>query len=190
MGMKTAGFVLVGGRSSRMGRDKARLLVGERFLVQRVAATVGSVTDHVTLVGPLESYSTLGFPCIADLRPGLGPLAGLEAALAGNTGASDTLNLVVGCDMPDLQAPWLEQLLALMQSSNTLCVVAKDSSGKTHPLCAVYRSACLPFIRQALDSGRLRMLDLLATLQAVEAPVDGVINNVNTPQEWAAWQSQ
>ena len=79
--MQAAGFVLVGGQSSRMGRDKARLRIGSGLLVEDVAGKLASCTASVTLVGPPERYADLPFECLPDLRPGLGPLAGIEAAL-------------------------------------------------------------------------------------------------------------
>lgn len=188
--MKTLGFVLVGGQSSRMGRDKARLLIGSQLLVQEVGQTILEVAETVSFIGPPGAYADLGFECLADLRPGLGPLAGLETALiSSRTRVPDAFNLVVGCDMPGLQAGWLEQLLIVARASGALCVAAKDTQGKTHPLCAVYRTGCLPFIQEALDADRLRLLDLLAALNAVELPLDAVIPNINTPEQWAAWRS-
>jgi molybdenum cofactor guanylyltransferase len=120
------------------------------------------------------------------LRPGQGPLAGLEAALASGHGE---LNLIVGCDTPDIPSADLSRLLAVAGQTGALCTVAKDACGRTHPLCAVYRSSALPFVRAALDAGRLRLLDLVEELKAVEVRIDSVLSNLNTPEQWAAWQA-
>jgi molybdopterin-guanine dinucleotide biosynthesis protein A len=184
--MKAAGFVLTGGQSSRMGQDKARLLVGSRYLVEHIAQTVLQITNDVILVGRPETFADLGMKCVPDLRAGCGPLAGIETALVSSR---TDLNIVVGCDMPGLQAHWLALLLDTARDTGALCVATKDAAGKTHPLCAVYRTACLPFVQEALDARRLRLVDLLASLDAVEMPVDGVIANVNTPEQWAGWQA-
>ena len=66
------------------------------------------------------------------------------------------------------------------------CVVTKDAAGKIHPLCAVYRSDCLPLVRRALDAGRLKLVDLIEDLQALEICTADVIANLNTPEELAA----
>ena len=79
--MSREGFVLAGGRSSRMGRDKAFLPWESRFLVQHVTDQVALAAGNVALIGDQERYSALRLDCFADLRPGLGPLAGIEAAL-------------------------------------------------------------------------------------------------------------
>ena len=188
--MKVAGFVLAGGQSSRMGQNKARLPVDSRYLVEKIAETVLQVTDTVVLVGQPDLFTDLAIKCLPDMRSGFGPMAGLEAALmSAQSEPGDVLNVVVGCDMPGVRACWLEGLLKTAQDTGALCVAAKDAAGKTHPLCAVYQTACLPFIQQALDARRLRLTDLLASVNALELPIGEVIANVNTPGEWAAWQA-
>ena len=184
---RTAGFVLVGGRSSRMGTEKARLKVGTEFLVETVARKVAEAAGTVTLVGNPEAFLDLPFACVPDTRPGLGPIAGLEAALA--TGQAE-LNLVTGCDMPDLRASDLTRLLAEAESNTALCTLARDRRDRSHPLCAVYRREALPVVRAALDAGRLRLLALVEELRAVEVRIDSVLSNLNTPEQWAAWQAE
>jgi molybdopterin-guanine dinucleotide biosynthesis protein A len=181
--MQAAGFVLVGGRSSRMGRDKARLHIGPGLLVEDIAATVANAATRVTLVGPPERYVDLPFECLADLRPQCGPLAGIETALAADYGE---LNLITGCDMPDLAPEWLRELVFTARRTRALCVVTRDGAGKIHPLCAVYRRECLPLVRQAIDAGKLKLLDFLKELAAVEVHTPAVIGNLNTPQQLAA----
>lgn len=185
--MHAAGFVLVGGLSTRMGRDKALLSAGLQPLAAQVAAKVAAVAGNVALVGEPERYRHLGFDCFTDRRPGTGPLGGIEAALASRRGE---LNLIVACDMPGLDAGLLRTLLWQAEGTGALCVVARDGSGVIHPLCAVYRSACLPLIERALDAGRLRLMDIIAELDASFCDIDGTIWNVNTPQEWGAWREQ
>src|SRR4051794_13836057 len=92
-----SGWVLAGGRSSRMGRDKALLDLGSGPLAAQVAGLIAQTCGSATLVGDPARYADLGFPIIPDNAPGLGPLSGIEAALAAT--ASDW-NLIVACDMP------------------------------------------------------------------------------------------
>jgi len=183
----TAGFVLVGGRSSRMGKEKARLKVNADFLVEVVARKVAATAGNVTLVGNPEGFADLPFACVPDIRPGLGPVAGLEAALA--TGRAE-LNLVTGCDMPDLRPSDLTRLLAEAANTTALCTLVRDQRERRQPLCAVYRSEALPVVRAALDAGRLRLLSLVEELRAVEVRIDSVLSNLNTPEQWAAWQAE
>ncbi len=185
--MHAAGFVLAGGLSTRMGQDKALLPAGSLTFVADVAAKVARAAGSVALVGKPERYSSLGLDCIADLRPDLGPLGGVEAALGSGRG---DLNLIVACDMPGLEAGMLRDLLRQAESVTAPCIVTRDRSGAIHPLCAVYRSVCLPVIQQALDARRLRLMDIIDELRAELFNVDGLIWNVNTPQEWSAWRER
>jgi molybdopterin-guanine dinucleotide biosynthesis protein A len=184
--MRAAGFVLVGGQSSRMGQNKARLKVDSRLLVEVIAAKLQEVTGRVTLIGNPAAFGDLPFDCFPDLRPGLGPLGGLETALSSSHA---DFNVIVGCDMPGIPAAALAHLLAVSQQSGALCTMALDSEKRRHPLCAVYRVACLPFVRDALDAGRLRLLDLVEELRAAEVAIDLVLENLNTPEEFAEWRA-
>jgi molybdopterin-guanine dinucleotide biosynthesis protein A len=184
--MRVAGFVLVGGRSSRMGCDKARLRVDSRLLVEVVAGKVAEVAEGVTLIGEPRAFHDLPYACWADLRPGLGPLAGLETALSGGHAE---FNVVASCDIPGIQTGDLKRLLQVCWETQALCALARDPSGRKHPLCAVYRRECLPSVSAALNAGRLRLWELVEELKAVEVRIDSVLRNLNTPEDWAAWQA-
>jgi len=181
--MTTAGFVLVGGRSRRMGRDKALLPCDSGVLAQHVAAKAASIAGSVALIGDPDRYSHLGIDCLADLRTGFGPLAGLETALHSRRAE---YNLVLACDMPDLSADHLKHLLHTAVETSVNCVVTRDEDGRTHPLCAVYRDSCLPVISKALDEGRLKLLDLVAELGAAFVSAQSPIRNINTAEDWEA----
>jgi molybdopterin-guanine dinucleotide biosynthesis protein A len=170
-----------------MGRDKARLPINSHLLVEDVAAKVGFVSQSVALVGEWRHYRDLPFEFVDDLRPSLGPLAGLEAALASSRGE---LNLIVACDMPNLQVEWLRNLVTTAMEFDGDCVLCRDAAGAIHPLCGVWRQQCLPYVRAALDRGQLRVLDLVQELKRDYLPVDELIHNVNTPDEWEAWCSR
>ncbi|HEX4810283.1 MAG TPA: molybdenum cofactor guanylyltransferase [Bryobacteraceae bacterium] len=183
--MRRAGFVLVGGRSSRMGRDKALLPWKDAPIVEQVAQTVEQAAGNVALIGHPERYRDLNRVCLPDLHPGLGPLSGVETALASGLGH---WNLVVACDMPELDAGWLSKLLEIGETGNLACVAARDESGIVHPLCAVYRTDCLVAVERAIARNSLRAHDLLKDLDAALCDIPGLIPNVNTPEEWTRWQ--
>ncbi len=184
--MDAAGFVLVGGQSRRMGRDKALLPHHSGVLVEEIAAKLAAVTVSVALVGPPERYRHLHLDCIPDRRPGLGPLAGVEAALASARGE---WNLIVACDMPDIDTPLLKKLIDTAKQWRAQCALATDETGESHPLCAVYHASCLPIVSGALDRGRLKLLETVHALQPVTVHIGGVFRNVNTPEEWRALQT-
>ena len=182
--MQSAGFVLVGGDSSRMGRDKALLPLKSGLLIHEVAGKVADACGTVALIGEPERYRHLGIDCLADLRPRMGPLAGIETALESGRGE---LNLIVACDMPGLDTDWLRRLLRKARESQALCVASAERGAIVHPLCAVYGTNCLPLVRKALNAGQLRLLDVLRELGAATLEISAM-SNINTPQQWAAYK--
>lgn len=185
--MQAAGYVLVGGNSSRMGRAKAFLPGQFRYLVDDVVESVRAATGSVTLVGNPDNFREFHYPCLPDLRPGSGPLSGLEAVLA-NT--SSDLNLVLACDMPALNVDHLRLLIGRAQAGFSNCVATEDATGKVHPLCAVYKRACLPVIQCRLEEKRLSLMGLLDEIGTEYVRAQSAIENLNTPEDWARWSSK
>ena len=164
-----------------MGQDKALLPWRNQTLVENIAAKVRDAAGNVSLVGNPERYSAAHVSCLADHRPGLGPLSGIETALL--TDCAD-LNLIVACDLPFLETDWLKSLIRAAANSRSRCVVATDETGRVHPLCGVYHASCLPTVQHALDRGRLKLMELIEELGAEYVEVHAPIWNVNTPEEW------
>jgi molybdopterin-guanine dinucleotide biosynthesis protein A len=169
-----------------MGRDKALLPWKSGVLAEEIAGKLSVVTETVALVGNPSRYGHLGYPCLSDLRGGLGPLGGIEAAL---DSARGDLNLILACDMPEVDAAHLSRLLEFAATSREDCVVTQDMAGAIHPLCAVYRSTCLPVIRKALDEGRLKLRSVVEELRAKTILLADHICNINTEEEWNAVRS-
>lgn len=178
--MRVAGFVLTGGRSTRMGTDKALLPIGAQTLCEHIGDAVNSVAEKVYLVGHPERYGRLKYACLADVRPDLGPLSGLEAALSLK---SAEFYVVTGCDVFNLKPEWLRALI-LESERGARCAMAEDANGNIQPLCAVYRSECGPIVSRAISQGRLRMMDLVQELGARPVKVNAAVLNLNTPEEY------
>ncbi len=182
--MSCSGFVLAGGGSRRMGRDKALLPLGDATMVERIAAAVQSAAGNVTIIGPVERYAHLGLSVVPDKIENCGPLGGLYTAL-GLTVAD--WNLVVACDMPHLTAAFLKQLIEAAEASDADCLVP-ETGGKLDPLCAVYHARVLHAAESAIDRKLLKMHDFISTLRTSRWPVPDArpLHNVNTPTEWSA----
>lgn len=184
--MRAGGFVLTGGQSARMGRDKALLPLHGRTLVEYVAGEVKDACGSVALVGAPERYQQLGLPCLPERYPLCGPLSGLEAAL--RLGGYDW-SLVVACDMPGLSRDWLRSLVDRTAETRGLAVVAVDAEARLEPLCAVYHASLLSPIEKALTEGRYSVRRLLQEIEIerVATPQPELVGNVNTHEEWRAW---
>jgi molybdopterin-guanine dinucleotide biosynthesis protein A len=186
--MQASGFVLAGGASKRMGRDKALLPYGGATLVEHVAKTVLEAAGSVALVGDPDKLAQLGLPVFPDELPGCGPSSGIYTAL--RVTATDW-NLVVACDMPSVSVDILRVLLLRAETADRNCVAAVGPYGQPEPLCAVYHRRCLPALARAIRDKRLRMRDLIKELGAIWMRVDAsALANVNTPAEWAEFESK
>jgi molybdenum cofactor guanylyltransferase len=180
--MIRAGFVLAGGRSSRMGRDKALLPFKGRTLLECVAAEVHQVTNAVTVVGNISRHSYLSYPVIEDIFPGRGPLSGIHAALAASCAE---WNLIVACDMPEVTSDFLRKVLERAENGGADAVLPAGPSGLPEPLCAAYRRRSLEVIAGALERGIRKVIDGLAglTVDIWRVPDARYFHNLNSPED-------
>jgi molybdopterin-guanine dinucleotide biosynthesis protein A len=187
-GTRFAGSVLVGGRSRRMGRDKALLTIGDRYLVQHVADTVAGAAGSVVLVGDSARYGELGYPVIADRYPDFGPVGGIATALAAS---SPNGSLVVACDMPAVTVDVLKILLELASIGDSDCVVPLTPDGAEHPLCAVYAHSALGQFEAAVLEDVRTVKHVLKRLRVQTVRMQGSTwaRNVNTPADWTEFHA-
>ena len=167
---QVAGFVLAGGRSSRMGCDKAVLEVGGTPLVVRAVRILQSLIETVTVIGPPGIYRELHLSAAADEYPNTGPLGGIATALAH---ASQPWSLIIACDMPYLSAAWLEYLVGRAVASASDVVLPESDYGGVplpEPLCALYHKRAAAAVRAALERGVRKVMDGLAGLQIERVP--------------------
>jgi molybdopterin-guanine dinucleotide biosynthesis protein A len=184
-------FLLAGGRSTRMGRDKATLAVEGRTFLDRVADAVRPLACSVSVVGRVEATS--GLTGVPDGRPGFGPLAGIETALAH---ATTPAAIVVACDLPLISTALVELLVARSREAPGAIVVTEDADGRLAPLCGVYPKAALEEAGRLLDAGERRPRALVDRFPsrvvafADYAHLPGarrLLRNVNTPEDYESW---
>ena len=182
------GIVLAGGKSSRMGRDKALLEFGGETMVARAVRVMGEVCERVWISGP-EGLAEFG-EVLGDEIAGCGPLAGVCAGLA----ASDfEWNIVMAVDMPLMTAEFLQELAerALRSEADAVVPVVE---GREEPLVAAYRRGLEGGLRAALEGGRLKMMGAVREAGSVEVfPVSAGVErfrNVNTGAEWEETKSR
>jgi len=186
------GFLLAGGKSSRMGSDKAFLDCGGQTLLDRALTVMGAVCDRVAIVGDPARFARCEFPkqgsVVADIFPGCGPLAGIHAALVHS---SAPLNLMLAVDMPFVSGELLAFLFAAAESTDATITVPRTSRG-LQPLCAVYRRDFCTIAEQALRAGKYKVdaAFLGVTVRVIEESELAAAGfsqqtffNVNTPQD-------
>jgi len=155
-------FILAGGKSSRMGKDKdkAFLRLGGETLLACALALARAVTADVHIVGDAQKFLPYG-PVVEDIHPGQGPLGGIHAAL---TSSRADLNLVLAVDMPFVELRFLDYLLSAASESSAL-VTVPHTEGRWQPLCAVYRRDFAAVAEPALSEGKNRIDALFAQVE-------------------------
>jgi molybdopterin-guanine dinucleotide biosynthesis protein A len=187
--VKRAGYVLVGGRSSRMGRDKALLPYRGGLLVEFVATAVRLAAGSAVLVGSPSRSRLPGYPNLPDIYPGEGPLSGILSVLQHS--AADW-NLIVACDMPEISAEFLRELLDAAERENADALIPAGPSGLLEPLCAVYHRRSRETLYQAFSGGIRKVTAAFTGLRIAVFPVPELtpFQNVNTPEDWAGYAAK
>jgi molybdenum cofactor guanylyltransferase len=192
-----AAFVLAGGKSTRMGQDKAFLQLGEKTLLDRALALAKSLTQDVRIVGDPSKFGRYG-SVITDIYPDRGPLGGIHAALVQTP---TDFNLIIAVDTPFIEKRFLDFLISEARSGDVVVTVPR-TGGYLHPLCAIYRREFATVSEKALIRGQNRIDTLFASVQTrvieEEEIVTGgfasdMFRNVNTVNEWVdaqAWFKQ
>jgi len=174
----TSAIILAGGKSTRLGRDKASELLLGVSMLQHVVGRVEAVAGEIIVVCAAgqtlpEVETSTRLRVVQDIDPEGGPLGGVFSGLSA---ISAPRAVIVGCDMPLLQPALLTALLGL-QTDEVDAVVPTNAIFLPEPLCAVYSKRCLPGIEKQLASGMLKVALLLDRVRTRYVP----------PAEWRAW---
>jgi molybdopterin-guanine dinucleotide biosynthesis protein A len=182
--------VLAGGKSVRMGKDKAVISFRGEMLIRRILEILANVAEEIFIVGPSnKKYHSNDIKIKPDLIPNRGPMGGLYTGLAE---ASHPAVGVVACDMPFVNAQLLAHQRDILFSENVDVVVPASARG-LEPLHAVYRrETCLPAVKEAVDQSKERLISwypkvkvrVLTQDEIKPFDPDGLIFlNINTPEE-------
>ncbi|WP_043930135.1 molybdenum cofactor guanylyltransferase [Bacillus sp. EB01] len=188
--MKATAILLSGGKSSRMGTNKALLEIGGKPTIERIKDELIGIFEEIILVtNDSKQYGFLNVVTVGDEYPGMGPLAGIHAGLKASSFDS---NLIVACDMPFVSGKLAETLI--MQVGNHDAIIPVFG-GTHHPLFAVYQKSIIKEIESCIIGGNLRIKDLLrkidtfyideVELQKYSAvALDKIFFNMNHPEEY------
>lgn len=178
--------VLVGGKSSRMGKNKALLCYDGSTFLERVIAQLRDFPELLLSVDREERYVHYGTTMVTDTRPGCGPIGGICAAL--KVCQSDFM-LVVSCDLPHFTHEFAA-FLCTCASPEYDAIVPVTRDGRTHPLCGLYHKRTIKSFEKQIDKGHYRMIDTLNLLHIKQIFLadsmypDVLLRNINTPEEY------
>ena len=180
-------FILAGGKSTRMGRDKAFLPWEGGTLLSHALSLATSVAGAVWIVGSKGKFANFG-SVVEDVYPDRGPLGGIHAAL---TSTAADLNLMLAVDLPFINPRILDYIVAQARKSGAVVTVAR-SGGRWQPLCAVYRRAFAKVAELSLKEGKNRIDPLFAQVDTRVIEEDelawagfspDMFRNLNTPDD-------
>lgn len=176
------GIVLIGGRSSRFGRDKVTEMVGGKTLLEHVTDVISPLFDEIILVGH-KREGFMRFRLVEDIYPGRGPLGGIYTALSSSRTPQC---FVFAADMPNLDERLIRYMLSVADDHDV--VIPLWSKGR-EPLHAIYHRRLLPVAASLIEKGVFRIFDLLETADILAvseeticryADPQAVFANINT----------
>ncbi len=182
-------MILAGGKSTRMGSDKAFARIGPQTLVERCAGVMARCfTTTIIIANRPEAFESLRLSVRKDDLPDLGPLGGILTALHH---AATPAVFIIACDMPFLNDTLIR---AMAESLAGYDAVAPRIASRFEPLHAAYHRRILPVVEariQAGDCSVSRLLEAIRTRPFAEAELAPFVDwkrtflNVNTPEELA-----
>jgi molybdenum cofactor guanylyltransferase len=181
-------FILAGGKSTRMGADKAFLQWGEETLLNRTLKLARAVAGEVQIVGDPNKFGRFGCAVVGDVYGERGPLGGIHAAL---TSSGSELNLMLAVDLPLMRPEFLSYLISQAREVGAT-VTVPDAAGGLQPLCAVYRKEFAAAAEESLQAGKNKIDPLFAKVRTRVIEEEELVRagfsvemfqNVNTPED-------
>lgn len=184
------GYILSGGKSSRMGSDKASKLLHGKTLIEHVITQLETEVDSIVIVSDNPDHKSFGKPVINDLLKNIGPAGGIYTALSHS---STEKKFIVSCDMPFITPVGIRYIID--QSEDFEITIPKLEFAQ--PLFGVYSKKCLPLWEKLIRSGQvsLRQLILHFKLNLLSVNDLSIFNekffsNINSPSDLDAFMEE
>lgn len=179
------GYILSGGKSSRMGEDKGLKIFNGKPLVQTVIDQMQRAVDKVVIVSNNSDYQQFGLEVIEDEVKNIGPAGGIYTALQHS---KTDKNFIVSCDMPFITA---EAIAFVLKNCNDSEIILPERNGQLEPLFGVYSKKCLPKWKTLMDNDCIKLQKMVTNfdLKLVHISQDNsfsekLFQNLNTPNEF------
>ena len=178
------GYILAGGKSSRMGMDKGLVMLGGKPAVQYVIEQLQPLVTKTVIVSDNREYEKFGLEVIGDVIKNSGPAGGILAALQHSDSKK---NFVVSCDMPFITAPAITFLIKnSFQNQITLPVYKQH----LEPLFGIYATDCFSGWQQLIEQQVFKLQDLISHFSFLKIETDDnpvfnelLFTNMNTQED-------
>lgn len=188
MAYSVTGILLAGGKSSRMGKDKALIKYGEDTFMSASLKKLNKLFDEVIVVADnVEKYHIENVKIIKDIYPKMGPMGGIHAAL--KVAKNDWI-FVIPCDMPLWEPFLVEEILKHRLDYDIVVPIIK---GHMEPLFALYNKTCIPGLEECLNNNVIKVIELYPLVKTNYLDLEKVYHeieqcdrsffNINTPED-------
>ncbi|MBQ5317417.1 MAG: molybdopterin-guanine dinucleotide biosynthesis protein B [Oscillospiraceae bacterium] len=177
--------ILAGGKSSRMGKNKALMQIENVTVIERVARELSGFSQVVVSAADKGEYEFLGLPVVYDENRDIGPVEGLRRVL---TEADNDYVFVCAADMPNIRKELVDYIAQFICSDYDCYVITDDEH--MQPLCAVYSKRVLPVIEKLISEGRYRLREIFALCPTKFIPLEyscfdkKAVRNINTKEDY------
>ncbi len=185
--MQITGIILAGGKSSRMGYNKAFLDLGGLWLIKKVADILSPVSGEIIIAGGNQKeLGVLGYPVVQDIYPNCGPISGIHAGLSA---ASNYYSFILACDTPFIDSVIIRRIINEAEGFDAAIMKHRDFY---EPLFSVYSKKFIPAAEKSIKEGKYKVMNALSLVKwksVVFSPsqipsFDKQILNINTPEDY------
>ncbi|MBP5415627.1 MAG: molybdenum cofactor guanylyltransferase [Lachnospiraceae bacterium] len=177
--------ILAGGKSTRMGSDKALMQIGNERFIERIIKELDHYSEIIISAGKNTSYEELGFKTVYDENTRVGPMEGIRQILKA---AKEEYVFICAVDMPFVSRDIVDHILGYVSSDYDCYVMTHEE--KIEPLCAVYRKNAFTVIDELISEKRYRLREIFSLLPTRYIPMEGtslnekVLRNINTKEDF------
>lgn len=181
-------FILVGGKSSRMGAEKGLIPFRGKPLIQHLIATLAELEIKPVIIGHHPEYHQFEISVIGDLIPDKGPMGGIFTALSHNVSSHA---LILSCDSPLIQSGTLKKLITMKSNS----IVVGQREERINPFPGIYPTSILPQVKRCLEENKLKLQAFILEQAHQIIPLDQIssqpeaeFTNFNFPSDLLPWE--
>ncbi|MEZ4917235.1 MAG: molybdenum cofactor guanylyltransferase [Chitinophagales bacterium] len=180
------GIILAGGKSSRMGTNKALIPINNVPMIEQIINTLNFICDDIIVIANNDLPIKGNFKIQKDIIENCGPMGGIHAGL---NASSSFKNIIVSCDAPYTNLKALQCLIDYTKNSN--CTLFEHEN-KMHPLPGCYTTNCLPTITENLTQNKLKLRETVTSLNPKMINIEKLLFkkdylkaliNINTPED-------
>ena len=179
------GYILAGGKSSRMGADKGLLVFEGKAMIQHVIEKMQFIFSKLVIVSNNPEYEKFGLEVIPDLIKDIGPAGGIYTALHHSEAK---LNFMVSCDMPFVTQ---EAIAFIVKNADENQIVLLENQGKLEPLFGLYAKDCEAVWLQLIQQKKVKLQEMVSYFKLKIIPIENneifaasFFKNINTKEDF------